>query len=208
MADAQKLDRSNHHRMLYFSPLPAFSGKANLPKLSAFTLSRGIAACFVELCEAVVAVNDVKWPSQFGQERDCLFPFGSERQARAQCRKLPVGFETAKAVFGFVHGRSDPAQSHRGRTPALHIAGDTTHGAHHISMMLVQAIERRNSAGGPSLLTVRISSNPSRIRFETPGGVSLRALGEIADQFPCIRRSVGFPRLVFRHRTGALTQAR
>src|SRR5258707_352439 len=39
--------------------------------------------CFVELCEAVVAVNDVKRPSQFGQERDCLFPFRSERRARA-----------------------------------------------------------------------------------------------------------------------------
>ena len=42
----------------------------------------GVAPCFVELCEAVVAVNDVKRPSQFGQERDCLFPFRSERQAR------------------------------------------------------------------------------------------------------------------------------
>jgi hypothetical protein len=31
------------------------------------------------------------------------------------------------------------------------------------SMMLVQASERRSSAGNPSLLTVRISSNPSRI---------------------------------------------
>jgi hypothetical protein len=30
------------------------------------------------------------------------------------------------------------------------------------SMMFVQASERRNSAGRPSLLTVRISSNPSR----------------------------------------------
>src|SRR5664279_3966196 len=37
------------------------------------------------------------------------------------------------------------------------------------SMMLVQASERRNSAGRPSLLTVRISSNPSRMLFETPG---------------------------------------
>ena len=43
----------------------------------------GIAPCSVELYEAVVAVNDVKRPSQFGQERDCLFPFRSERQARA-----------------------------------------------------------------------------------------------------------------------------
>ena len=44
---------------------------------------RGIAPCFVELCEAVVAVNDVKRPSQFGQERDCWSPFRSERQAQA-----------------------------------------------------------------------------------------------------------------------------
>ena len=65
------------------------------------------------------------------------------------------------------------------------------------SMMLVQAIERRNSAGRPSLLTVRISSNPSRMLFETPGGVSLQALGEIADQFLRLRRIVGFPGLCF-----------
>src|ERR1035437_8130788 len=44
---------------------------------------RGIAPCSVELCEASVTVNDVKRPWQFGQERDCLFPFRSERQARA-----------------------------------------------------------------------------------------------------------------------------
>src|SRR6202521_6479069 len=37
------------------------------------------------------------------------------------------------------------------------------------SMMFVQASERRSSAGNPSRLTVRISSNPSRILFETPG---------------------------------------
>jgi len=42
----------------------------------------GIAPCSVELCEASVAVNDVKRPSQFGQERDCWSPFRSERQAR------------------------------------------------------------------------------------------------------------------------------
>src|SRR6266487_5193335 len=42
----------------------------------------GIAPCSVELYEAVVAVNDVKRPSQFGQERDCWSPFRSERPAR------------------------------------------------------------------------------------------------------------------------------
>ena len=51
----------------------------------------GIAPVFVELCEAGVAVNDVKRLSRFGQERSCLFPFRSERQARparqeAACR--------------------------------------------------------------------------------------------------------------------------
>src|SRR5664280_3339347 len=45
--------------------------------------SEGIVPCSVELCEAVVAVNDVKRPWQFGQERDCWSPFRSERQARA-----------------------------------------------------------------------------------------------------------------------------
>ncbi len=37
------------------------------------------------------------------------------------------------------------------------------------SMKWVKASERRNSAGRPSLLTVRISSNPSRMLFETLG---------------------------------------
>jgi hypothetical protein len=37
---------------------------------------------FVELCEASAAVNDVKRPSRFEQQRDCLFPFRSEQQAR------------------------------------------------------------------------------------------------------------------------------
>ena len=62
------------------------------------------------------------------------------------------------------------------------------------SMMLVQASERRNSAGRPSLLTVRISSNPSRMLFETPGA-SLQALGEIADQLLRLLRVVEFPGL-------------
>ena len=42
----------------------------------------GIAPCSVELCEASAAVNDVKRPSPFGQQRGCLFPFRSEQQAR------------------------------------------------------------------------------------------------------------------------------
>ena len=42
----------------------------------------GIAPRSVELCEASAAVNDVKRPSRFEQQRDCLFPFRSEQQAR------------------------------------------------------------------------------------------------------------------------------
>lgn len=49
----------------------------------------GIAPWSVELYEAVVALNDVKRPSQFGQERDCWSPFRSERPAR------PAGQEVA-----------------------------------------------------------------------------------------------------------------
>ena len=44
--------------------------------------SGGIAPRSVELCEASAAVNDIKRPSRFGQQRGCLFPFGSEQQAR------------------------------------------------------------------------------------------------------------------------------
>jgi hypothetical protein len=43
---------------------------------------RGIVPRSVELYEASVAVNDVKRPSRFEQQRDCLFPFRSEQQAR------------------------------------------------------------------------------------------------------------------------------
>ena len=66
------------------------------------------------------------------------------------------------------------------------------------SMMLVQASERRNSAGRPSLLTVRISSNPSRMLFETPGASRSKALGEIADQLLRLLGVVEFPGLAQR----------
>src|ERR1700726_3954084 len=62
--------------------------KNALANLSRYT-NLGIAPCSVELYEAVVAVNDVKRPSQFGQERDCWSPFRSERPAR------PAGQEVA-----------------------------------------------------------------------------------------------------------------
>jgi hypothetical protein len=44
--------------------------------------ARGNVPLSVELCEASAAVNDVKRPSRFEQQRDCLFPFRSEQQAR------------------------------------------------------------------------------------------------------------------------------
>jgi hypothetical protein len=42
----------------------------------------GIVPRSVELYEASAAVNDVKRPSRFEQQRGCLFPFRSEQQAR------------------------------------------------------------------------------------------------------------------------------
>src|ERR1700738_3490483 len=62
-------------RFWYTSTGPAYAIDGRDP-------TGGIVPCSVELCEAVVAVNDVKRPSQFGQERDCWSPFRSERQAR------------------------------------------------------------------------------------------------------------------------------
>src|SRR5450631_1013794 len=107
-----------------------------------------------------------------------------------QGRKLLVGFEPAKAFLGFVHGRSGPAQSHRGRTPALHIAGDATHGPHHIFDDVGAGQERRNSAGRPSLLTVRISSNPSRMLFETPGASRSRRWARLRISFSAFAASL------------------
>ena len=50
--------------------------------LEAYNQSGRIVPRSVELCEASAAVNDVKRPSRFEQQRDCLFPFRSEQQAR------------------------------------------------------------------------------------------------------------------------------
>ena len=63
-------------------PIPGQNGAIDVEWVAGHRDGPRIAPCF-ELWEAVVAVNDVKRPSQFGQERDCLFPFRSERQARA-----------------------------------------------------------------------------------------------------------------------------
>src|SRR5258705_7025665 len=57
------------------------------------------------------------------------------------------------------------------------------------SMMLVQASERRNSAGKPSLLTVRISSNPSRMLFETPGASRSRRWARLRISFSAFAAS-------------------
>src|SRR6476620_9301025 len=117
-----------------------------------------------------------------------LFVVSGQRDP--QGRELLVGFEPTKAFLCFVHGRSGPAQSHRGRAPALHIAGDATHGPHHIFDDVVQASERRNSAGTPSLLTVRISSNPSRRLFETPGASRSRRWARLRISFSAFAASL------------------
>src|ERR1022692_2176233 len=57
------------------------------------------------------------------------------------------------------------------------------------SMMLVQASERRNCAGRPSLLTVRISSNPSRMLFETPGASRSRRWARLRISFSAFAAS-------------------
>src|SRR5580698_439750 len=57
------------------------------------------------------------------------------------------------------------------------------------SMMLVQASERRSSAGRPSLLTVRISSNPSRMLFETPGASRSRRWARLRISFSAFAAS-------------------
>ena len=57
------------------------------------------------------------------------------------------------------------------------------------SMMLVQASERRSSAGRPSLLTVSISSNPSRMLFETPGASRSRRWARLRISFSAFAAS-------------------
>ena len=66
------------------------------------------------------------------------------------------------------------------------------------SMMLVQASERRSSAGRPSLLTVRISSNPSRMLFETPGASRSRRWARLRISFSAFVGVVEFPGLAQR----------
>src|SRR6476661_5000033 len=124
------------------------------------TLS-GIAPCFVELCEAVVAVNDVRRPSQFGKERDCCFLFVVSGKREPQCRKLLVSFEPAKAFLDLFMAASVQRKAVEDELQRFTLRVTRCTVPIIFSMMLVQASERRNSAGRPrSLLTVRISSNP------------------------------------------------
>src|SRR3982075_4721068 len=53
-------------------------------------------------------------------------------QSGTECRKLLVSLQSAEAFCCFLHSRRGPAQRHRGRSPALHVATDATHGAHDI----------------------------------------------------------------------------
>src|SRR5450631_4867431 len=86
-----------------------------------------------------------------------------------QGRKLLIGFEPAKAFLCFVHGRSGPAQSHRGRTPAFHIAGDATHGPHHVFDDVGAGQRAAQFRRKTEPAHCEVSSNPSRMLFETPG---------------------------------------
>ena len=62
-------------------------------------IQSGIAPVFVELCDADVAVNDVKRLSRFGQERGCLFPFRSERQVRPARREAACRLSVLRKPF-------------------------------------------------------------------------------------------------------------
>ena len=71
-------------------------------------ISGGIAPVFVELCEAGIAVNDVKRLARFGQERGCLFPFRSERQAQPARQEVACMLSTCESPSWL---RSWPQQS-------------------------------------------------------------------------------------------------
>jgi hypothetical protein len=43
-----------------------------------------------------------------------------------------MGFHSTEALDRFHHSGSRPAQRHRSIAPALHVATDATHGAHHV----------------------------------------------------------------------------
>src|SRR5712691_4281479 len=47
-------------------------------------------------------------------------------------RKLFVRLQSSEAFCCFLHSRRGPAQRHRGRSPSLHVAANTTHGAHDV----------------------------------------------------------------------------
>ena len=57
---------------------PRYRGESDQACSIMSLCGKGIVPRSVELCEASAAVNDVKRPSRFEQQRDCLFPFRSE----------------------------------------------------------------------------------------------------------------------------------
>lgn len=78
--------------------------------------------------------------------------------------QLLVGPETPEAFGHLEHAGGGPAQGHRftfRQTCRIRAFND--------SMMLVLASERRSSSGSLRRITVRVSSSPSRMFFETPG---------------------------------------
>ena len=133
-----------------------------------------------------------------GKSAVVCFLFVVSGKRGPQGGKLLVGFQPAKAFLGFVHGRSSPAQSHRGRTPALHIAGDATHGAHHIfdDVGAGQRAPQLRRKTEPAHREDFIQSLEDALR--DAGSVALQALGEIADQLLRLRGVVEFPGLAQR----------
>jgi hypothetical protein len=75
---AQCLNRRIADRQTLEQEVAAWLSRRN----ANYAKADGIAPRPVELCEASAAVNDVKRPSRFVQQRGCLFPFRSEQQAR------------------------------------------------------------------------------------------------------------------------------
>jgi hypothetical protein len=53
-------------------------------------------------------------------------------QRGSEDRQVLVGFQSTEAFDRFQHAGGRPAQCHRSIAPALHVATDAAHGAHHV----------------------------------------------------------------------------
>src|SRR5260221_13949601 len=116
-----------------------------------------------------------------------LFVVSGQRDP--QGRKLLVGFEPAKAFFASFMAAAVQRKAIEDELQRFTLRVTRRTVPIIFSMMLVQASERRNSAGRPSLLTVRISSNPSRMLFETPGASRSRRWARLRISFSAFAAS-------------------